>query len=235
MSTINATNALAEGLAGIAGPVRKIGVQTRSMTGTMPDGSRYESALERDLMLLLQFDLAVDVYTPQPLTISYVRSDGTHHRYTPDGLIQWRADIPVADRRPALVEVKYREAFAGCWREHRVVARAASEYAREHGWVFLILTEREIRGPKLENVRFLLPYRRRQPSPDVERWLLERIEDVAETTPRDLIESLYQDKWNQAALLPVLWKLLAERRVGFRIHSPLTMGSGIFSIRGVQL
>jgi hypothetical protein len=205
------------------------------MTGTMPDGSRYESALERDLMLLLQFDLTVDVYTPQPLTISYVGADGAHHRYTPDGLIQWRADLPLRDRRPVLVEVKYREAFAGSWRPHRVVARAASEYARERGWVFRIFTEREIRGPSLENARFLLPYRRRATSPDVERWLLEKLEDFAETTPRELIESLYQDKWNQAELLPVLWKLLAEQRVGFRVSSPLTMDSGIFSIRSVPL
>jgi len=51
----------------VSGPVREIGVQSRSITGTMPDGNRYESSLERDFMLLLKFDPSVELYTPQPL------------------------------------------------------------------------------------------------------------------------------------------------------------------------
>ena len=228
MATINATT----GSSLVSGPVRSIGIQSRSVTGTLPDGSRYESTLERDFMLLMQFDPAVDVYTPQPLTLQYRDMDGEKHRYTPDGLVEWRADRPVHDPRPVLVEIKYREAFKGDWRRWRLVARAAREYALDRGWIFQIYTEREIRTPALENARFLLPYLRRSSSVEVERWVLDRLEDLVESSPRDLISTLYSDKWNQAALIPVMWKLLAERSIGFDITKTLTMQSPIWSLRG---
>jgi TnsA endonuclease N terminal/TnsA endonuclease C terminal len=195
----------------------------------MANGNRYESTLERDFMLLLQFDAMVDVYTPQPLTMSYRGNDGQMHRYTPDGLIEWRTDRPLYDSRPVLVEIKYREAFQGDWRRWRVLARAAQEYASDRGWLFRIYTEREIRTPVLENARFLQPYLRRTTAPEMEQWLIDSLRDVIESTPRDLITMLYRDKWNQASLIPVLWKLLAERRVGFDVTLPITMQSPIWS------
>lgn len=228
MATLTATT----GSSLVSGPVRRIGVQSRSVTGTMPDGNRYESTLERDFMLLMQFDPAVDIYTPQPVTLAYTGSDGASHRYTPDGLIEWRTDRPVHDPRPVLVEVKYREDLNGKWREWRERARAARNFAAEKGWLFMIYTEREIRTPALENVTFLLPYLRREGSPETEQWLLTQLAQLVESTPRDLVSSLYRDKWNQAALIPVLWRLLAERRIGFDLAQSLNMRSTIWSLRG---
>ncbi len=215
----------------VQGPVRAIGVQSRSITGTMPNGNRYESSLERDFMLLLDFDLAVDLYTPQPVTIRYQTDDGAWHRYVPDGLVEWRKDLKPHDARPLLVEIKYRQAFEGQWRIWRQRARAARRYATERGWQFLIITERDIRNPFLDNARFLLPYRRRPASPETEQWVLDRLAEVVETTPSELIGSLYQDKWNQAALIPVIWCLLAERRIGCDLTQPLTMESTLWTLR----
>lgn len=228
MSTLNAIRR--SGL--VSGPVRAIGVQSRSITGTMPDGNRYESALERDFMLLLKFDPAVDIYTPQPLTFNYRGLDGQLHKYTPDGLVEWRADLQVHDPRPMLVEVKYREAFQGDWRTWRLRNRAARDYAQDKGWIFKIFTEREIRTPFLDNVRFLLPYRRRASTPQTEAWVLDKLNEVKESTPQALIEVLYQDRWNQAALIPVVWRLLAERSIGCDLTEPLTMKSALWTLRG---
>lgn len=228
MNTLTAT----KGSKLVDGPVRRIGVQSRSVTGTMPNGNRYESSLERDFMLLMQFDPAVDVYTPQPLTMTYCGQDGQLHRYTPDGLIEWRADHPVHDPRPVLVEIKYREDVIGKWREWRARARAAKAFAAEKGWLFMIFTEREIRTPALENATFLLPYLRRASAPEMEQWLLDRLTELVETTPRDLVESIYRDKWKQATLIPVMWRLLADRRIGFDIAQTLNMRTTIWSLRG---
>src|SRR6218665_391726 len=215
----------------VSGPVREIGVQSRSITGTMPNGNRYESALERDFMLLLDFDLAVDVYTPQPLTIQYQCRDGTWHRYTPDGLVEWRKDLRPHDARPLLVEIKDREAFHGEWRAWRERMRAARRHADERGWQFLVITERDIRNPFLDNARFLLPYRRRPGPPQTDQWVLDKLSELIESTPQELIESLYQDKWNRAALIPVIWCLLAERRIGCDLTEPLTMQSTLWTLR----
>lgn len=212
----------------VDGPVRAIGVQSRSVTGTMPNGNRYESTLERDFMLLMQFDAAVDYYTPQPLTMPYRGADGLTHKYTPDGLIEWRSDRILHDSRPVLVEIKYREAFQGEWRKWRALKRAAQEYAKDRGWHFQIYTEREIRTPFLDNVRFLLPYMRRTSAPEIESWIIENLVEIIESTPRELINLLYRDRWNQASLIPVLWRLLAERRISFDITQPLNMQSPIW-------
>ena len=228
MNTLTATT----GSKLVSGPVRRIGVQSRSVTGRMPNGNRYESTLERDFMLLMQFDPAVDVYTPQPLTLTYCGEDGQSHRYTPDGLIEWRSDRPVHDPRPVLVEIKYREDVIGKWREWRARARAAKSFAAKRGWLFMIFTEREIRTPALENATFLLPYLCRESAPEMEQWLLDRLTELVETTPRDLVGALYRDKWNQAALIPVMWRLLAERRIGFDIAQVLNMRTVIWSLRG---
>lgn len=216
----------------VTGPVRRIGVQSRSITGTMPNGNRYESALERDFMLLMQFDPAVDIFTPQPLVLNYLGKDGKPHRYTPDGLIEWRKDRPMTDRRPVLVEIKYREDFVGKWREWRERVGASRAFAFERGWIFRIYTEREIRTPLLDSATFLLPYLRRKPEFEMEEWLLDRLATLVESTPRGLISDLYRDRWNQAALLPVMWRLLAERRIGFDVSLPLDMRSTIWSLGG---
>lgn len=228
MSTLTATT----GSTLVSGPVRRIGIQSRSVTGTMPNGNRYESTLERDFMILMQFDPAVDVFTPQPLTLTYCGADGLLHRYTPDGLIEWRVDRPVHDPRPVLVEIKYREDVIGKWREWRARARAARAFAAEKGWLFMMFTEREIRTPALENATFLLPYLRRKIEPEMELWLLDRLAELVESTPRDLVGTLYRHKWNQATLIPVMWRLLAERRIGFDIAQTLNMRSTIWSLRG---
>lgn len=153
------------------------------------------------------------------------------HRYTPDGFIEWRGDVMVEDPRPMLVEVKYREEFVGNWRHWRRAFRAATTFAQERGWQFAVFSERQIRTPMLDNVRFLLPYRNRQSTPEAEEWILQLLTDLIESTPRTLISLLYQDKWNQAAVLPVVWKLMAQRRISFQFDEPLGMDSPIWSLR----
>lgn len=181
-------------------------------------------------MLLMQFDPTVDILTPQPVTIPYQDGSGQQLRYTPDALVEWRKDLKLHDYRPLLIEVKYREAFEGEWRVWRRRFRAARNFAHSKGWVFQVLTEREIRTPFLENARFLLPYLNRSVQPETEQWVLDKLAALTDSTPQGLISSLYQDKWNQASLIPVVWRLLAERRIGCDLTVPLSMSTAIWSL-----
>lgn len=212
-------------------PVRRIGIKSRSITGTMPNGARYESSLERDLMILLNFDPLVHLYTPQPITISYKLPDGSWHKYTPDGLIEWDQDIPVYDKRPVLVEVKYREAFKnGAWKELLPKFRAARKLAKEKGWKFEIFTEDKIRVPLLDNAKFLHRYMLIEGDTEFQLLLLDKLAEVVETTPHLLISSIFKDKWNQAQLIPSLWQLVAKREVGCDLTTLLTMNSKVWAL-----
>jgi len=210
--------------------VRKIGINTRSMTGRHGfSGQQYESALERDLLDLLAFDLNVDRAETQPVTIEYLGDDGRLHPYTPDVLILYRRDIlPARDMPHILVEVKYRDEYRGRYHELKQRFRAARRYAHERGWVFRVLTEREIRTPYLGNARFLRPYRDLPDAPELEEALLRRLQGLGETCPAALLESLADNDLSRSRYLPHLWKLIANLNVGTDLMQPLNMRSLIW-------
>ncbi|GGZ77785.1 hypothetical protein GCM10007161_06330 [Ignatzschineria indica] len=110
-------------------------------------------------MILLMFDDNVSIYTPQLITISYQENEtNTWRKYTPEGLIEWH-NHDCLQRKPILLEVKYREAFKdGNWKGLLKKFRAAKSYAQIQGWDFKIYTEDDIRTPLLENINFLNRY-----------------------------------------------------------------------------
>lgn len=202
------------------GPVRNIGVQSRSITGTMPDGNRYESSLERDLIELLQSDSDFKRYHAQPVVIDLPPSAKSPlSRYVPDGLVFWKSA-----RRPWLVEVKYRADCAGQFAPFLRKFRAARQYANEQGWTFQVMTEDRIRGPKLVNVRFLSRYALLPECPVMVSAILESIRD-GKTTPRSVIHSWDGSEDDRARLLTQLWRMIAIEDVVVSHRQKLTMAT----------
>lgn len=212
--------------------VRKANMYSRGITGRHGySGQEYESTLERDFLYLLEFDLNVDRYETQPLTITYIGNDGRVHRYTPDVLVTYRRDIVPAREMPHLLaEVKLRKEYRGRFKELKQRFRAARLYARERGWRFVILTEREIRTPYLENAHFLRPYRDVAYEPNVEWVILQQVRILEETTPAAVIESLADSDLMRATYLRELWRLIAVMRVGTDLTQKLNMQSRIWYI-----
>ncbi len=72
-------------------PTRKIGPFNRGLTGKVGStkNSRmhdFESSLERDLLITLEFDGFVESYCEQPVCIEYLH-EGATSRYTPDVIV----------------------------------------------------------------------------------------------------------------------------------------------------
>ena len=207
--------------------VRKIGINCRSMTGREGYSSQqFESALERDLLDLLAFDLNVDHCEAQPLRLHYVGDNGEQRPYTPDILIHYRRDIsPAKDMLHVLAEVKYREEYREKYHELKQRFRAARRYAKERGWRFCVFTEREIRTPYLGNARLLRPYRDHAPDPLREHALIERLASLKVTTPSELLQVFAADTVERARYLAVLWKLVSEFRIQTDLTEKITMQS----------
>lgn len=206
-------------------PVRKIGIQTRSITGTMPGGNRYESSLERDLMELVRGDPDFASFHPQPVRIEYTDESGVVSSYTPDALIFWQSG-----RRPLLAEVKHREDFHGLWKEWLQKFRVAREYARDRGWDFAVFTEDRIRGPRLQNLRFLHAYREQPLDPSVERAILAAIR-AGDATPKSVLERLGSNGYDKASALPSLWRMIALHIIQIDWNCRLGMASDL-QVRG---
>jgi hypothetical protein len=117
----------------------------------------FESSLERDFLLLLDFDPDVEFFEEQPVKIVYHDASRRRRTYTPDVLVRYRTDPPPARHtKPLLCEVKYRDDLRQHWTDYRPKFRAAGRYAQQRGWRFRLVTERHVRTPYLDNVKSLL-------------------------------------------------------------------------------
>ncbi|WP_216891721.1 TnsA endonuclease N-terminal domain-containing protein [Pseudomonas putida] len=202
-------------------PVRRIGISGRSVTGVVPLMGRFESTLERDLMEIIRFDLRVNSFLPQPVKIEYKGGAGEGRSYTPDGLITFHEAHP--SPQPILYEVKYRANFREQWRILLPKFRAAKSFCDERGWRFEVFTEREIRTPYLDNVKFLWPFRNRQPSPLLRGAVEAVFDSYTEISVGDLLRMLAPAPKQRGELIPVLWHLIADGSIHCDLNLPLSM------------
>lgn len=194
----------------------------------------FESTLERDLLLVLEFAPLVTGYEVQPVRITYLHENGRLLRYTPDVLIHRQCADGSA---PLLCEVKYRADAKpnGAIERNTLGAklRAARRYARERGWSFGLLTDRHIRSPYLHNARFLLPFRTHAARPERVQRILRRLEERGSEPADALLTAVAQGPGRDAHsdyswCIPGLWHLLATGQLLADYAAPLTMQTEIY-------
>ena len=208
-------------------PARAIKPGHRGMRGHAPLLGRaiaFESTLERDLLTHLSLDRSLTEIVGQPVTIRYTDRAGRRRRYTPDYFTR-HAGPP---DRAYLIEVKHRaDLFAG-WAELRPGIMAGRRHARENGWRFLILTEKELRGPDLGNAAFLARFRDWPRDERHEEHLVHRLAIIGPADPAKLLVAAYASEANRAAALGYLWKMVATGRIRADLAVPLTMETEIW-------
>lgn len=212
-------------------PQRKIGnSHTSAIRGLLnSDKSEkqisVESALEADFVSILEFDINVENYVEQPVTITY-DLDGKKRKYTPDFLVRYLDETTPS----ALVEIKYRKDIRENWTILKPKFKAAKKYALSRGWIFKIYTEDEIRGVYLENVKFLLYYKNNPllPNEGYKKIFLKLLSSLKETTPEEILQLAFNDKAKQAELIPTMWYLVSTGFVGADLFTKLSMKSSIW-------
>jgi hypothetical protein len=148
--------------------VRKIPKNYLSVTGVFSSAKNgkslgYESLLERDLMILLEFDDIVERFEEQPVKVPLVFNGKKLKPYVPDILIHYLPATSGEVRRPVLGEVKESEDLKKNKAKYAPKFEAASCYADERDWEWRIFTEKEIRTPYLDNLKFLREYYSAEP------------------------------------------------------------------------
>lgn len=238
--TVNATpytfhHSVATGFPRLLPPIRKIGLGRRAVAGMMSSDkqaecgvARFESSLERDFYVLLEFNPRVVRWDPQPIRIDVPDTGST---YVPDVLVSYAEDLrDQGSIRRVLYEVKYRDELNKNWAGYRPRFKAALRYAKSQGWTFKLVTEREIRdGDLLWNAKFLLPYTHDEVSDGERALLLKMLGKVGPATPTTLLAACSGNPWERARLLNALWSLVARRQIGADLRLKLTMNSGIWS------
>ena len=165
-------------------PVRKIPNNYLCVTGSFASRKNgrmggFESLLEKEYMLLLDFDDNVESFEEQPVTIPV---PGVARGYTPDVLVRFRTD-PVTDqtRPPLLTEIKHSNDLKKHSEKYAPKFAAAKQYVIERGWEFGLTTEKDIRTPRLANLKFLREYRNIAPAEEDCAQIVRLIEETDDT------------------------------------------------------
>lgn len=136
-------------------PVREIKPTRRSVSGVYPFRKQYslayESSLERDFIVLQEFDSSVIKVIAQPIKIPFLLK-GRNYHYTPDFLVLFEQSCL---KRGMLVEVKPESEWRNHWRSWLSKWKAAYRWAVEQDFLFHIYDESRIRGQRLENIKTL--------------------------------------------------------------------------------
>lgn len=210
-------------------PVRDLKTSRRCLTGRVSlstgGNASFESSLERDWLIALDFDPTVRLLREQPFSIQY-ELDGKIRRYTPDILAE--SVSPQKKILTTVYEVKPLDELRTEWQRYKPRFRAAVHYCRARGWRFKIVTEREIRTPFVNNAKFLRRYRTVQSQPIVAQQLLYTLKALGETTPQTLLAAAYLHEEKRMSAVPELWRLVAIREVVALLDEPLTMRSPIW-------
>lgn len=220
-------------------PARKIGTSRFYMTGHVPSvkgiaSQSAESSLEQDFLTLLEYDPRVERYVAQPFTIEWKDKLGKKRRYTPDVIVKYSYHALLHEPwlKTTIFEVKPREILTEDWAELRPKFRNAMGWAKEYGCVFHLITDKEIRTPYLDNVRFLKRYKNLTIETSLyaarQQLVYETMRGLQQTTPKDLLNAMVKDEMLQAELIPWIWIAINMQRIGTDLNLPLNMNSTIW-------
>lgn len=208
-------------------PVRKIPRNYRGVTGVSPsrkskDDAEFESLLEGEYLLILDWDPEVKSFDVQPVTIPV---PGRRNPYRPDVLVHFVDGATGQSAKPLLVEVKPEQILKRDEAIFTPAFDAAKRLCRSNGWRFAVKTEKDIRTPHLAALRQLRDYRRREPPPATEANLV--LKAVAKLKTRATFAGVLEhlsDPDDQETILrwsPVLLTMIAHRQLIVKLDAPV--------------
>lgn len=206
-------------------PVRKIPKNHLVVTGAFSSRKTaemrgFESLLEKEFMLLLEFDNTVVSFEEQPLTIPI---PGVTRGYTPDFVVHYHADhITQEQQRPKLVEVKSTDDLKRNADKYSKKFEIAARFANDRGWDFQIVTEKDIRTARLGNLKFLREYRNISPMHEQCHRITEIVSKRnVRTSVEALLDQLGAGEYERLNLLPTIWHMVVAGRLQVDLDSPL--------------
>ncbi|WP_158236050.1 TnsA endonuclease N-terminal domain-containing protein [Hydrogenovibrio sp. SC-1] len=208
-------------------PVRKIPLNYRNITGYVHSDKSdaytyFESSLERDALILCEFDFRVKAFKTQPRRFDYIL-DGKKRHYTPDILVEY------INGQKHYVEIKYREDLKKDWHKLKPKFKAViKELKPEPNTRFKIFTDKEIRTQLLKSATFLLPYKNR-PYEEYQLATIRKILSRGLAMPiNELLSLCTTDEMEQAEFLNSLWYGIANRIIETDLHAPLSMSQSVW-------
>jgi hypothetical protein len=115
--------------------------------------------------------------------------------------------------------VKYRADLRRNWARLRPAFIRAREWAREHNAAFRIATERNIRGPTLDNAKRLLSLRQAPVDSGVRDLILTAVRSMGSPSFGGVLASV---PLSRQATLGAVWRLVAQGTLRVDLSAPIT-------------
>jgi hypothetical protein len=179
----------------------------------------FESVLERDFYMLLEFDENVISYAEQPITINYEYKDGSKRRYTPDCLITYK------DGTERYYEVKYINEIRNDSELREKLDFLKSYFYDEHTLKFDIFTDEEIGKIYLDNLKFLYKFAFIPQDNEKIVKINKILNEVDKTSVKELLNVLSDNQMEQMKWLPYVWRYIFENIKVVNLYKKFTMNT----------
>lgn len=179
----------------------------------------YQSHIERDLIYLLDFDLAVTTYCEQPFSIHY-KAENKTRRYTPDFCVTHGTGT-------YLVECKHHDFLQP--EVNRPKWQAARQWCTAQGARFVVVTDQVIRaGYLLENVKMLTDHARYPVDEATIVALLHAVDAIPSLTIADLMRTVAPEQ--PQAIMPAILNLVYRGFLSLSLaEAPITVASPVWA------
>lgn len=200
-------------------PVRKPKKNYRSLTGMFYSlknnkGVFFESKLERDLFLTLEFDKSVTEYEEQPLALNYTKGNRTYP-YTPDCLIHYLKD------RPSVIEVKYSDEIEANEEAFKYKFDQITNTLKGKGYTFKIFTEKDLDDTALENMNFIYNYVTIKDQ-SMTNETYQKLQHIGSAPYREILSQLSLDRYKQALYAPYIWYLVLIGKLDIDMYEKIS-------------
>lgn len=189
----------------------------------------HASLVERDFFLSLEFIDEVLSYKAQSVEVPKKFNDKGRPLH-PDCLVTFTRR---SGKRPLLVEVKDTKDLNHPDKADDIKRKISilKEFAKKRRWDFRLVTEQDLRGPRLENCRFLNKYTE-PPAvlPKYGKTIVNRLTKLGPMSVTDLMEGLFPDKMERARALRCVWHLVRKGQFLTDLDRPLT-NSSVLEVR----
>lgn len=182
----------------------------------------YEGPLERDFITLMHFTPQVTAILSQPFTIKYTNPNGRIYSCTPDFLVR---RLISSTREPHcknfIYEVTTSKKATQATPTFCARFEAISNYCEKRGWVHEIVTEKDIRIPRLDNAKLLLPHRKSTPPTHVFHKVIQALNTRKSMTVEELITEVQSDEAVPSACRSYVYYMLVSGCVAWNHDKPL--------------
>lgn len=178
----------------------------------------FESTLEHDFFLSLEFDSSVVSFEEQPFKLQY-DCDGTNRTYTPDALVHYHNSSTV-------FEVKYKNELDGDEELRKKLSCITHQIDSEDKYNFVIFTDATYDQIYLQNLKFLYKFAFLKNTDELDERFLNVYKNLSD--PMSLMDFLYAidtDCTNHGKIVPYLWHFITLNPSIIDLTQKLSMNS----------